>query len=100
MHLNSELIFTKYGLSRFRSGLKVLEIAPASFPSRYQALVNDPSITWETIDFVSTEYIDQAAVNNLTYELKSPYSFRLKMNLTTSSCPGKCWSMWRKSGFG
>ncbi len=78
MHLNSELIFKKYGLSRFRSGLKVLEIAPASYPSRYQELVNDPSITWETIDFVSTEFIDQAAVNNLTYELKSPYSFPLE----------------------
>jgi SAM-dependent methyltransferase len=78
MHLNSELIFSKYGLSCFRSGLKVLEIAPASFPSRYQELAGDPSMKWETIDFVSTEYIDQAAVKNLTYELKSPYSFPLE----------------------
>lgn len=78
MHLNSELIFKKYGLSYFKSNLKVLEIAPASFPTRYQQLVNDPSVIWETIDFVSTEYIDQEAVNNLTYELKSPYSFPLE----------------------
>jgi SAM-dependent methyltransferase len=78
MHLNSELIFSKYGLSRFRNGLKVLEIAPASFPSRYQELVNDPSMKWETIDFVSTEFIDQAAVKNLTYQLESPYSFPLE----------------------
>lgn len=77
MHLNSELIFKKYGLPYFKPGLKVLEVAPASFPSPYQKLVNDTSGAWETIDFVSTEYIDQAAIKNLTYELKSPYSFPL-----------------------
>src|ERR1700753_2018202 len=80
MHLNSELLFEKYGLPYFKDNCSVLEIAPASFPSRYQALVNNPTIKWETIDFVSTEYIDKEAVNNLTYELKSPYSFPLADN--------------------
>ena len=75
MHLNSELLFEKYALPYFKNNYKVLEIAPASAPSRYQQIVNDPTIKWDTIDFISTEYIDQAAVKNLTYELKSPYSF-------------------------
>lgn len=77
MHLNSELIFKKHVLPYFGNNCRVLEIAPASSPSRYHDLVNNPAIQWDTIDFISTEYIDADAVKSLTYELKSPYSFPL-----------------------
>ena len=78
MHLNSELLFRKYAAPYFKGNVKVLEVAPASFPSPYQKVVNQPGIQWDTIDFVSTDFIDADAVKHLTYELKSPYSFPLE----------------------
>lgn len=78
MHLNSELLFRKYGLAHFSKGLKVLEIGPSSYPSPFQKVVNDPSVQWDTIDFVDTSSIDDEAFKNLTYQLKSPYDFPIE----------------------
>jgi SAM-dependent methyltransferase len=50
MHLNSELLFEKYAASYFKDNLRVLEIGPAGIPSRYQRKVNNPAITWHTLD--------------------------------------------------
>lgn len=75
MHLNSELLFKKYGVPHFDGKVKVLEIGPSSYPSPFQKLVNDDTIQWDTIDFVDTNSIDDAAFENLTYKLQSPYEF-------------------------
>lgn len=74
MHLNSELLFVKHAVPFFKSGLKVLEIGPAGFPSSYQKQVNVDGITWHTIDFADTVYIEKAN-DYLTYKLDNPYVF-------------------------
>lgn len=79
MHLNSELLFKKYGVDYFKDGVNVLEIGPAGFPSAYQKIINNPSIIWHTIDFGSTVYIDSDTAN-LTYKLKTPYDFPVDNN--------------------
>ncbi len=50
MHLNSELLFKKYALGYFKDNLKVLEIGPTGVPSAFQKVVNNPTITWHTLD--------------------------------------------------
>jgi SAM-dependent methyltransferase len=67
MHTNSKLLFDKYGKSFFRSGSRVLEIGPDAFPSSYQSLVNDASITWETTDISDR--------GSMTYPNAGEYSF-------------------------
>src|SRR5260221_2924090 len=74
MHLNSELLFKKYALPFFKDNTKILEIGPAGHPSAYQKIVDNPLITWHTIDFAESAFIENA-VSNLTYTLASPYDF-------------------------
>lgn len=74
MHLNSKLLFEKYALKYFKSNLRVLEIGPSGFPSAYQQMINNSEITWHTVDFEETIYIE-SSVNNLTYQLTAPYDF-------------------------
>jgi SAM-dependent methyltransferase len=54
MHLNSELLFRAYAKSLFRDNLRVLEVGPAGIPSTYQKIVNNPTITWHTLDLEQT----------------------------------------------
>src|SRR5690348_15773873 len=74
MHLNSELLFRKYAAPFFKDNLKVLEIGPAGFPSVYEKIINNPSITWHTLDFCDTKFI-ASSTDNLTYKISSPYEF-------------------------
>lgn len=74
MHLNSELLFKKYAVSYFKKGMKILEIGPAGHPSAYQKIVDNPLITWHTLDFESTTYINSSS-DSLTYKLTTPYDF-------------------------
>ena len=74
MHLNSELLFCKYASPYFKEKCKVLEIGPLGFPSAYQKIINNPAITWHTIDFEGSNFID-TAVSKLTYKLESAYHF-------------------------
>jgi SAM-dependent methyltransferase len=71
MHKNSKLLFEKYALPYFKPNMRVLEIGP-SYPSTYQKLVGDPSITWETIDLFDDP--------RLTHRATSEYSFPLADN--------------------
>ena len=71
MHLNSELLFTKYAVPYFKSNFKVLEIGPSGV---YQRIVNDNNIIWDTIDFENTKFIEGSA-ENLTHKLQSAYDF-------------------------
>ena len=70
MHKNSKLLFEKYALEYFTSGVRVLEIGPDGFPSAYQSIVNDSSVTWETLDMYSS--------SKLTYTSTSEYKFPIE----------------------
>jgi hypothetical protein len=61
------LIFKKYALPYFVSGVKVLEIGPDSFPSSFKTVVGNICDCWDTLDL----YQD----NRLTYTAASEYSF-------------------------
>jgi ubiquinone/menaquinone biosynthesis C-methylase UbiE len=80
MHLNSKLLFQKYAVPYFKNNLKVLEIGPAGYPSAYQQVINNPSITWDTVDFADTTFIDNA-VSNLSYKISDPYVFPIEDNV-------------------
>jgi SAM-dependent methyltransferase len=67
MHSNSKLLFAKYGRPYLRSGARLLEIGPDTIPSSYAQLVNDGSITWDTLDMGARE--------GLTYAGAKEYSF-------------------------
>ncbi len=76
MHLNSKLIFKKYGLSFFHPGMKILEIGPDSFPSSNRQALGEMSLTWDTLDIAdnsdltfpnSNEYLFD--IPNETYDL-------------------------------
>jgi SAM-dependent methyltransferase len=67
VHLNSRLLFEKYALDQFRSGLRVLEIGPDGFPSTYQTVVGESSIAWDTVDLRED--------SRLTFAAASEYSF-------------------------
>ena len=67
MHANSQLLFQKYAREYFRPGMRVLEIGPDSFPSTYQTVVGDSTLTWDTLDICSD--------SRLTYTAASEYRF-------------------------
>jgi SAM-dependent methyltransferase len=67
MHSNSKLLFATYGRQFITSGNRLLEIGPDSSPSSYAQLVNDESITWDTLDMGDGKH--------LTYSRAKEYSF-------------------------
>lgn len=67
MHLNSQLLFSKYALGHFQDRMKVLEIGPDSCPSTLQTTPGLPNLNWETIDIYNAP--------TLTYTAKSEYDF-------------------------
>lgn len=77
MHLNSELLFSKYAKPFFKDKMRILEIGPAGYPSAYENLVNKKSIEWHTMDFGDSSFIDNAA-DNLTYKLIFPTVFPIQ----------------------
>jgi SAM-dependent methyltransferase len=62
----------KYAREYFQPHLRVLEIGPNGFPSTYQSIINDPSITWDTSDLQNDE--------RLTFKALSEYSFPVSDN--------------------
>lgn len=68
MHLNSELLFQKYAPGYFTNGMKVLEIGPAGIPSVYKTIVNNSTITWDTLDIYDS-------YEGLTYVSKNEYNY-------------------------
>jgi ubiquinone/menaquinone biosynthesis C-methylase UbiE len=72
MHTNSRLLFEKYAVEFFRPGMRVLEIGPGRFPSIYQSIVGNNSLTWDTVD------LHQDA--RLTYITQSEYAFPIPDN--------------------
>jgi len=74
MHLNSELLFTKYAKKYFKPGIRVLEIGPNSLPSKYYSLVRDRSVHWDTLG------LDSSRFKRLTFRSKSEYNYPLDDN--------------------
>ncbi len=72
MHTNSKLLFQKYAREYFLPGLRVLEIGPNGFPSSYQSIVADRSITWDTLNINGDA--------RLTYQASSEYVFPIQDN--------------------
>jgi SAM-dependent methyltransferase len=72
MHLNSRLVFEKNARSYFQPGMRILEIGPDKFPSTYRGMVDDPSITWDTLDLYKDD--------RLTYTAESEYAFPIPDN--------------------
>jgi SAM-dependent methyltransferase len=67
MHPNSRLLFETYAKRLILPGTRLLEIGPDSFPSTYAKSVNDPTITWDTLDIYQSD--------QLTYPNSDEYSF-------------------------
>lgn len=67
MHDNSRLLFEKYATGHFHPSSRVLEIGPDRFPSTYQSIIGDDSITWDTLDLYEHD--------QLTYSGSAEYSF-------------------------
>ena len=74
MHLNSELLFTKYAKEYFKSDMSVLEIGPNTLPSRYYRLVGNRTIRWDTLG------LDSSRWKHLTYRSKSEYDYPVESN--------------------
>jgi len=72
MHTNSKLLFQKYAREYFLPGMRVLEIGPSGFPSFYQSIVADRSITWDTLNINGDA--------RLTYRASSEYDFPIQDN--------------------
>ncbi len=72
MHANSKLLFEKYAKQHFQPNLKVLEIGPDVFPSNYQQIVANSTMTWDTVDFPRDF--------PLTHTLNSEYNFPIPDN--------------------
>lgn len=71
MHKNSELIFVKYVKPLIKDSLKVLEIGPDAFPSKFRQLAQDVSVaSWDTLDTVKNF--------NLTYENVDDYNYPIQ----------------------
>jgi ubiquinone/menaquinone biosynthesis C-methylase UbiE len=69
MHLNSELLFEKYATSLFRDNIRVLEIGPSDQPSPFCQLINNPAITWETLDISSALKPTYVATNDYHFPI-------------------------------
>jgi SAM-dependent methyltransferase len=70
MHANSKLLFKEYALNYFKPNINVLEIGPDKFPSTYQRIVNDSSITWETLDIYDSSELTYTALSEYTFPIQ------------------------------
>jgi hypothetical protein len=73
MHANSILIFEKYAKKYFQPSMKVLEIGPNKFPSTYQSIINDKSITWDTLDIYNSSDLTYCTVDEYQYPIPDNY---------------------------
>lgn len=74
MHLNSELLFTKYAKQYFKSGMKVLEVGSNTPPSKYCRVIRNSDIKWDTLG------LERARYKGLTFRSKDEYKYPLDDN--------------------
>jgi SAM-dependent methyltransferase len=82
VHLNCQLLFNKYAKTLFKSDFRVLEIGPDKLPSSFCEEVDDRSIEWETLEYVSSEkfFTSDDLTERLTYTTRDPYRFPIPDN--------------------
>jgi SAM-dependent methyltransferase len=71
MHRNCVLLFSKYAKSFFKEGMRVLEIAPDTYPSSLQKLIDVKGLKWETLEVRSRPDMGTA----LTYLSENEYAY-------------------------
>jgi len=76
MHLNSELLFSKYASPLFSPEKKVLEIGPNGYPSYYKKILKMDDIEWHTLD-IGVEDIAGGEKNPLHVTSKDEYNYPL-----------------------
>lgn len=69
MHLNSQLLFTRYAKPLFRPGMRVLEIGPDGFPSTYRRLVELDELDWQTVDIAARDGVTHVATDEYTFPI-------------------------------
>ena len=80
MHLNSQLLFSRFAKPHFKPGMRVLEIGPDAFPSTYSKIIALPEIEWQTADLVASaqdrgqRLFGEGRLNQLTFALDNAYS--------------------------
>jgi SAM-dependent methyltransferase len=79
MHLNSRRIFELHARPLFRSGMRVLEIAPDGNRTLFHA-VGDPSITWESINLIPTDASYHIGRDGLTHVTTDAYRYPLAVD--------------------
>ncbi len=80
MHLNSELLFKKYGIKYFKDNLKVLEIGPDIIPSSFNLFVDNKTIQWHTLNLEIGEQTSRAKNSDLTIISKNEYNYPIEDN--------------------
>ena len=71
MHTNSRLLFEKYARSYFQKGMRVLEIGPDGFPSAYRRVVDDGSMSWDTLDVFQEPRLTYVATSEYVFPIPS-----------------------------
>jgi len=79
MHLNSELLFSKYAVKYFANKKTILEIGPTGFPSYYQRVLDRPNLEWHTLD-IGSYGIEGGEKNPLHMTSQSEYHYPVADN--------------------
>ena len=69
MHLNSELLFFKYAKEYFKPHMIIIEIGPDKVPSTYNSLIEDTTISWDTLDIYQSNKITYCVTEEYVYPI-------------------------------
>lgn len=71
MHRNSLLLFDKYAKPYFKPNLRVLEIGPDTHTWAYRNIVNDNTLTWDTVELFPAPGITHVAKDEYNFPIES-----------------------------
>ena len=69
MHLNSELLFKKYAKQYFKDRMRILEIGPGAVPSAYNQIVDNSTLSWETLDIYDDKRFSYVSENEYQFPI-------------------------------
>lgn len=73
MHINSLLLFKKYGSASFEKSSHVLEIGPDKYPSSFYEQLSEKPLVWDTLDLSDAKY-----VSKYTYVTNDLYQYPIE----------------------